>query len=147
MAELGEIAQKVRSKECRAAVLADHRHLAAAPRCWIGSARLKDDEVARLLRVDRQLKRFDIADLNVVKISFPRPQVQGQGRTATCTAPAGDAFWKRCRSTDSSAAPHTVLLPPCARVGAAGRVRPPKVLGIPFRLRPCGPGAEGVSNH
>jgi hypothetical protein len=39
---------------------------------------LKDDAVARLYGVDRQLlKRFDIASLNVVKFSLPRPVVQG----------------------------------------------------------------------
>lgn len=39
---------------------------------------LKDDVVARLYGVDRQLlKRFDIPSLNVVKFSVPRPVVQG----------------------------------------------------------------------
>ncbi len=40
--------------------------------------RLETAEVARVLQADPQrLKRFDIADLHVVKFSLPRPQVQG----------------------------------------------------------------------
>ncbi len=39
---------------------------------------LRTSEVAERLGVPSQtLKRFDIADLNVVKLSIPRPQVQG----------------------------------------------------------------------
>lgn len=39
---------------------------------------LPDDPVARLYGADRQLlKRFEIADLNVIKFSMPRPVVQG----------------------------------------------------------------------
>lgn len=41
-------------------------------------ARLQTDAVARLFQQPTQLvKRFDIADLNVIKFSFPRPVVQG----------------------------------------------------------------------
>lgn len=40
--------------------------------------RLHTHEVARLYGAPLQLvKRFDIADLNVIKFSFPRPVVQG----------------------------------------------------------------------
>ena len=40
--------------------------------------RLETAEVARALQADPQrLKRFDIADLHVIKFSLPRPQVQG----------------------------------------------------------------------
>lgn len=39
---------------------------------------LSNAAVAALYRVpEAQLKRFDIADLNVIKISVPRPVVQG----------------------------------------------------------------------
>ena len=42
------------------------------------SARLATERVAELLGTPAQLvKRFDIADLNVVKFSVPRPVVQG----------------------------------------------------------------------
>lgn len=41
-------------------------------------ARLSTERVARLFQQPTQLvKRFDIADLNVIKLSFPRPVVQG----------------------------------------------------------------------
>ena len=40
--------------------------------------RLETAEVARVLQADpQQLKRFDIADLQVIKFSLPRPHVQG----------------------------------------------------------------------
>ena len=40
--------------------------------------RLETAEVARVLQANpTQLKRFDIADLHVIKFSLPRPQVQG----------------------------------------------------------------------
>ena len=78
MIELGQIAQKVRSKNagpfwltidifCRNR--ADFQRISAA---------LDTDKVAALFRTDpAQIKRFDIADLNVVKFSLPRPAVQG----------------------------------------------------------------------
>ena len=78
MAKLGERVEKVRSKN-------------AGP-FWVtvdvfcGSAAVFD-EIARGLRTDavaalyhqpsQLLKRFEIADLNVIKFSFPRPVVQG----------------------------------------------------------------------
>ena len=41
-------------------------------------AALKTETVAALFQQPTQLlKRFDIADLNVIKFSFPRPVVQG----------------------------------------------------------------------
>ena len=40
--------------------------------------RLETAEIARVLHADpTRLKRFDIADLHVIKFSLPRPQVQG----------------------------------------------------------------------
>ncbi|MGB5870963.1 MAG: DUF4387 family protein [Albidovulum sp.] len=42
------------------------------------SAALQTETVARLFHQPSQmLKRFDIADLSVIKFSFPRPVVQG----------------------------------------------------------------------
>ncbi|MCV2872579.1 DUF4387 domain-containing protein [Defluviimonas sp. WL0050] len=78
MAELGQIAQKVRSKNagpfwltidvfCRNR--ADFQRIASG---------VDTDRVAALFRTDPdQIKRFDIADLNVVKFSLPRPAIQG----------------------------------------------------------------------
>lgn len=43
--------------------------------------RLENASVAQLYRVPAQLlKRFDIADLRVIKFSFPRPVVQGSAK-------------------------------------------------------------------
>ncbi len=78
MTELGQIAQKVRSKNAGPFWLTIDIFCGSAEVFNRVKAALKDEEVARLYGVDRQLmKRFDIADLNVVKLSFPRPQVQG----------------------------------------------------------------------
>lgn len=78
MTELGQIAQKVRSKNAGPFWLTidvfcknrtDFQRIAAV---------LDTDRIAALFRVDRtQIKRFDIADLNVVKFSLPRPAIQG----------------------------------------------------------------------
>ena len=79
MAELGTLVEKVRSKN-------------AGP-FWLtldifcGSQdvfeRLRDslssERVAQLFGIDQEsMKRFDIASLNVIKFSLPRPQVQGE---------------------------------------------------------------------
>ena len=78
MPELGQIAQKVRSKNAGPFWLTIDIFCGSAEVFERVRNGLKDDAVARLYGVDLQLlKRFDIADLNVVKISFPRPQVQG----------------------------------------------------------------------
>jgi hypothetical protein len=78
MPEVGEIAQKVRSKNAGPFWLTIDVFCADAQAYQRVCKGLKDDAVARLFGVDRQLmKRFDIADLYVVKISFPRPAVQG----------------------------------------------------------------------
>lgn len=78
MVELGQIAQKVRSKNAGPFWLTIDVFCGSSDVFERVRKGLKDDEIARLYGVDRQLmKRFDIADLNVVKISFPRPQVQG----------------------------------------------------------------------
>lgn len=78
MAELGQIVEKVRSKNAgpywlTVDIFCGNR--AAFDRV---SAGLDSARVAALFRVAPDtLKRFDIADLNVVKFSLPRPAVQG----------------------------------------------------------------------
>ena len=40
---------------------------------------LKTHSVANLFKIrESKMKRFDIADLNVIKFSFPRPRIQGK---------------------------------------------------------------------
>ena len=78
MPELGAIAEKVRSKNAGPFWLTIDI-FCGTPEAY---ARVRDGldsgMVARMLDTPLQtLKRFDIADLNVVKISVPRPQVQG----------------------------------------------------------------------
>ncbi len=78
MAELGTLVSKVRSKNAgpfwlTVDVFCDTPEIYARVR-----AGLEDAVVARLFGVEVQLlKRFDIAALNVVKFSVPRPVVQG----------------------------------------------------------------------
>jgi hypothetical protein len=77
MAELGRIVEKVRSKNAGPFWLTIDifcgnsdvfARVSALPTC----------RVAALFGVDEaSMKRFDIADLNVVKFSVPRPVVQG----------------------------------------------------------------------
>ena len=78
MPELGTIAEKVRSKNAGPFWLTIDifcGNPAAYDRVIAG---LRTEVVAKALGVPQQtLKRFDIADLNVVKISLPRPQIQG----------------------------------------------------------------------
>ena len=78
MPELGHLVSKVRSKNAGPFWLTIDIFCdtpAVYDRVRQG---LKDEAVARLFGVDRQLlKRFDIAALNVVKFSVPRPVVQG----------------------------------------------------------------------
>ena len=78
MSTLGDVAEKVRSKN------AGPFWLTIDVFCGSSEAvqRVRDGrdsaQVARMLDTPLQtLKRFDIADLNVIKISIPRPQVQG----------------------------------------------------------------------
>lgn len=78
MPEIGAIADKVRSKN------AGPFWLTIDIFCGTGDAYrqivtgLSTARVAQALHVDAaELKRFDIAELNVIKISLPRPVVQG----------------------------------------------------------------------
>ncbi len=78
MPEVGAIAQKVRSKN------AGPFWLTIDIFCGTGEAfrqivdGLSTDRVAQALQTEASaIKRFDIPDLNVIKISLPRPVVQG----------------------------------------------------------------------
>lgn len=79
MAELGSLVSKVRSKNAGPFWLTIDVFCGDSATYDRVSASLKDEIVARLYGVDRQLlKRFDIPSLNVVKFSVPRPVVQGR---------------------------------------------------------------------
>lgn len=42
------------------------------------AAALTNAKIAQLFQIDEsQVKRFELTDLNVIKVSFPRPTVQG----------------------------------------------------------------------
>ena len=78
MAELGEIVEKVRSKNAGPFWLTIDIFCGSAEAFQRVSEAVSTDRVARLFDTDpAQLKRFDIPSLNVVKFSLPRPAVQG----------------------------------------------------------------------
>lgn len=78
MPELGTLVSKVRSKNAGPFWLTIDVFCGDPAVFERVRAGLRDDVVARLYGVDRQLlKRFDIPSLNVVKFSVPRPVVQG----------------------------------------------------------------------
>lgn len=78
MAELGSLVSKVRSKNAGPFWLTIDIFCGNAETFDRVRQAVKDDTVARLYGVDRQLlKRFEIASLNVIKFSVPRPVVQG----------------------------------------------------------------------
>ncbi len=78
MPELGDLVSKVRSKNAGPFWLTLDVFCGDAETFARVRKGLKDEAVARLFGVDRQLlKRFDIPSLNVVKFSVPRPVVQG----------------------------------------------------------------------
>ncbi|MCV2867275.1 DUF4387 domain-containing protein [Defluviimonas sp. WL0002] len=78
MAELGAVAQKVRSKNAGPFWLTIDIFCGDSDAFERLSAALDSARVAALYRVDvSQMRRFDIPELNVVKFSFPRPTVQG----------------------------------------------------------------------
>ncbi|WP_108853634.1 DUF4387 family protein [Albidovulum aquaemixtae] len=78
MAELGQIAAKIRSKNAGPFWLTIDIFCGSKAAFERITAGLGTARVASVFRADEaQLKRFDIAALNVVKFSFPRPAVQG----------------------------------------------------------------------
>ncbi len=78
MAELGTIVEKVRSKNAGPFWLTVDI-FCGSPEAYVRVRDgLKSFDVARVLDTPLQtLKRFDIEDLRVVKLSLPRPAVQG----------------------------------------------------------------------
>jgi len=78
MPELGALAQEVRSKNAGPFWITVDIFCGTPDAFARISNGLESATVARMLDTPLQtMKRFDIADLNVVKISVPRPAVQG----------------------------------------------------------------------
>ena len=78
MPDLRSVVTKVRSKNAGPFWLTIDIFCGSAPAFERVRDGLNSTELARRLDTPLQtLKRFDIADLNVVKISIPRPAVQG----------------------------------------------------------------------
>lgn len=78
MAELRTLVQKVRSKNAGPFWLTIDIFCGDADRYDEVVKRLDNKAVADLFQTNSQtLKRFDIADLHVIKISLPRPAIQG----------------------------------------------------------------------
>ena len=78
MASLGEIVEKVRSKNAGPFWLTIDIFCGSAEAFQRVSQGVSTDRVAKLFQTDAaEMKRFDIPSLNVVKFSMPRPAVQG----------------------------------------------------------------------
>ena len=77
MARLGELVDKVRSKNAGPFWLTIDIFCGDADRFARVCAALSNARVAALYRVDPvALRRFEVADLHVLKLSFPRPVPQ-----------------------------------------------------------------------
>lgn len=78
LARVGDIADKVRSKNAGPFWLTIDIFCGSDDAFAQLQAKLDTAQVARLFGAETQLlKRFDMPDLNVVKISLPRPTIQG----------------------------------------------------------------------
>ena len=78
MSEIGAIVDKVRSKNAGPFWVTLDIFCGDAARYELVRAGLDLTRVARAFDVPGQvIKRFDMADLNVIKISMPRPKIQG----------------------------------------------------------------------
>ena len=78
MADLGSIVQKVRSKNAGPFWLTIDIFCGTTTAYKQVVTSLSTDRVAQVTGADpKDIKRFDIADLNVVKFSLPRPTIQG----------------------------------------------------------------------
>lgn len=78
MPEVGAVAQKVRSKNAGPFWVTIDIFCGSAEAFDRISAGLSTQAVARAFDMPSQMiKRFDIADLHVVKLSLPRPAIQG----------------------------------------------------------------------
>ncbi len=78
MPEIGQIAQKVRSKNAGPFWLTIDIFCGTAAAYDQIVRGLSTDRIAALFECPAEtIKRFDIADLNVLKFSLPRPAIQG----------------------------------------------------------------------
>lgn len=78
MTTVGDIAVKVRSKNAGPFWLTIDIFCGTPEAYAQVSQSLSTERVANAFKVDEQaLKRFDIASLNVIKCSLPRPIIQG----------------------------------------------------------------------
>ncbi|MBM7066855.1 DUF4387 family protein [Actibacterium sp. 188UL27-1] len=78
MPKLGEVAEKVRSKNAGPFWVTIDIFCGTSEAYDQVTTQLTDAHVAQILQTERQLlKRFEIPSLNVVKFSLPRPQIQG----------------------------------------------------------------------
>ncbi len=78
MSEVGQIAEKVRSKNAGPFWLTIDIFCGSQAAYARITSGLSTERVAEVFKVDATtLKRFDIDDLRVVKLSLPRPTVQG----------------------------------------------------------------------
>lgn len=81
MARLRDKAEKVRSKNAGPFWLTIDIFCGEKTVFQDVSEKLSNIDIANVLDVDEaDLKRFEISSLNVVKISLPRPQIQGSIR-------------------------------------------------------------------
>jgi hypothetical protein len=81
MPEIGEVALKVRSKNAGPFWVTVDIFCGSAEAFRQISEGLSTDRVAALFKTEASvIKRFDMAELNVVKLSLPRPAVQGTVR-------------------------------------------------------------------
>lgn len=78
MTELGQLVQKIRSKNAGPFWLTIDLFCGSDAAYMQVVDSLSTEQVAKTFAIDAAtIKRFDIASLNVVKFSFPRPQIQG----------------------------------------------------------------------
>ncbi len=78
MAELGKIVQKIRSKNAGPFWLTIDIFCGSKAAYQQAVTGLSNPAIAAVFDIESTLiKRFDIPDLNVVKISLPRPETQG----------------------------------------------------------------------
>jgi hypothetical protein len=78
MARLGQVAEKVRSKNAGPFWLTIDIFCGGSGAFSRVCSGISTERVAAAFRADPStVKRFEIADLNVVKFSLPRPEIQG----------------------------------------------------------------------
>ena len=78
MPELGRIVQKIRSKNAGPFWLTIDVFCGTVEAYRRVTSELSTEQVAKVFAIETAtIKRFDIAALNVIKFSFPRPHIQG----------------------------------------------------------------------